>query len=253
MALKKERIHLIDELRGVAIIFVVFYHLFYNLETVGGIDLGFFNTPWFGTVRYVNTALLVLLSGISCNFSRSNLKRGAVCFLIGCGITAVTYFFLPQFLILFGVLHMFGLCMLLYGLLRPLLDKISPVIGILAGLFLFITMWNVPTGYITLFGFRIDLPYQLYSTFYLFPLGFPGTGFYSADYYPLIPWFFMFLTGGFLGVFIKEKRLPPYMDFLYDGRIHSRFLAFTGRHTLLIYLIHQPLLFGAVYLLANIL
>lgn len=61
----------------------------------------------------------------------------------------------------------------------------------------------------------------------------------SADYYPVIPWGFLFLAGAMGGYIFKCKNLP---GFLY--RNFCRPLAFIGRHTMIIYLVHQPLLFG---------
>ena len=72
---------------------------------------------------------------------------------------------------------------------------------------------------------------------YLFPLGLLADGFSSSDYYPLMPWFFLFCAGSFLGRWIKEGRA---FHWVYTARMP--FLEKLGRHTLLIYILHQPVL-----------
>ena len=78
------------------------------------------------------------------------------------------------------------------------------------------------------------------------PLGLVPPEMAWGDFFPIFPWLFVFLAGAFLGRYVKEGRFPP---FLY--KTHIRALAFVGRHSLLIYLAHQPLLFGILTLIAS--
>ena len=84
------------------------------------------------------------------------------------------------------------------------------------------------------------LPASLYRNLLTAYLGFPNPGFFSTDYFPLFPWFFLFLTGHFLHRLLEEKDL--------NQRLFSRgqvpVLNWMGRHSLIIYLLHQPVLYG---------
>ena len=89
-------------------IFVVLYHLGYDLAAIFGIDM-----PWFWnwpvqTFRDFMTGVLIVVSGFSCCLSKSNLKRGLMIFAIAMLLTAVTAAAMPSELILFGVLHFYG-------------------------------------------------------------------------------------------------------------------------------------------------
>ena len=70
---------------------------------------------------------------------------------------------------------------------------------------------------------------------WLFPLGLRRADFFSADYWPLLPWAFLYLLGAALGGFLPETAKP---------HAHLPALTFLGRHSLFIYLVHQPVLYG---------
>jgi uncharacterized membrane protein len=74
---------------------------------------------------------------------------------------------------------------------------------------------------------------------WLWPLGFMYSGFYSADYFPLMPWFFLFLLGTWLGGIIREQKEDSWLYI----PVHPA-LTWPGRHSLIIYLLHQPVLYG---------
>lgn len=97
--------------------------------------------------------------------------------------------------------------MLLSALLRRFLDRAPALPGAIASFVLFLFLRSVPMGYLGIGELQLfELPRQLYSVPFLFPLGLPGPGFYSADYFPLIPWIFLFWTGLFLWRFLR--RMP---------------------------------------------
>jgi len=77
--------------------------------------------------------------------------------------------------------------------------------------------------------------------------GFPEPGFESADYFPLLPWFFVFMLGAWFGIYVKERRLP---ERFFTQSVPV--LPWFGRHSLLIYLIHQPVLYGLTLLIITI-
>lgn len=148
--------------------------------------------------------------------------------------------------ILFGVLHLIGAAVLLSALLRRFLDRAPALPGAIASFVLFLFLRSVPMGYLGIGELQLfELPRQLYSVPFLFPLGLPGPGFYSADYFPLIPWIFLFWTGLFLWRFLR-----PYAEETVRGWPACRPLVWLGRHSLWAYLLHQPVLLGFIFLLS---
>ncbi len=241
---RPRRVHLMDELRGVLIIGVVLYHLLYDLAVLFPVGIPWMFSSWMNGARNVCTGTLIAISGISCHYTRSNLRRGLRTFGLGMLLTVVTALFMPSQLIIFGILHFFGAMMLLYALLQPLLEKIPAMAGIIGCVLLFLLTWTVFSGFIRLPGMTVYLPDFLYNKPLLFPLGFACQGIASADYYPLMPWGFLFLAGSFFGRYVRGDRLP---EFCY--RSHLPRLAWVGSHTMAIYLIHQPVIYGLLTLI----
>ncbi|MEG1874799.1 MAG: heparan-alpha-glucosaminide N-acetyltransferase domain-containing protein [Angelakisella sp.] len=242
---KKVRISFLDELRGFLIIFVMGYHLLYDL-VLFGVQLDWFFSPTMNNLRNLFVAALIIISGVSSHLSHSNLKRGAKTLLLALCLTLVTAIFMPTQLILFGILHFFGCAMLLYAVLQRPLSKIPPVWGFVASVLLFCITYDVYYGVLGIagLGLTVPLPQFLYNQPLLYPLGFSCQGLASADYYPLLPWFFLFVAGGFCGDSIKAGRFPA---FFY--RSHCKPLAAVGRHTMVLYLLHQPIVYGVLYLI----
>ena len=153
---------------------------------------------------------------------------------------------MPSEQILFGVLHLIGAAVLLSALLRRFLDCAPALPGAIASFVLFLFLRSVPMGYLGIGELQLfELPRRLYSVPFLFPLGLPGPGFYSADYFPLIPWIFLFWTGLFLWRFLR-----PYAEETVRGWPACRPLVWLGRHSLWVYLLHQPVLLGFIFLLS---
>lgn len=188
-------------------------------------------TEVFWVLQQIFVAAFLLISGICTAFSKSVLRRGGIITGAALVITLVTGFLLPAvgffgMEIWFGILHLFGLSMLLYGLFTCKKKWVS----VAAGLVLFIIL-------LIAYRFR-DLEFSLWIRTIL---GFPFPGFYSADYYPLFPFFFIFLAGTYLGPAVRDHRLPAK---LYEWRIRP--IEWVGRRSLWVYIAHQPIIFGIV-------
>ena len=247
---KSGRVFLLDEIRGLAIICMVVYHTMYDLKYIFGVDVPIFFEGWFDVIRDVFAGMFIFISGAVCRFSRNNLKRGVQCFFLGMIITFVTPFFSEGFVWL-GILHFLGISMMLFGLGEKLFDLLPPVAGLLIFGALFVLTWNIPRltadqlGNITAYGFfgiknvfEWEMPAVAYNEA-LFPLGLHSPGFGSSDYFPLLPWFFLFAAGSYFGVWAKENALPK---FFYQK--HIGWLCAVGQHTIWIYMLHQPVVFG---------
>lgn len=245
----RKRIHLLDELRGLSVFCMVFYHAFYSIGIIFHVPFFISLLKFFMPAEPFFAALFIVISGISSNLSRSNIFRGAKLLVVALAVTLVTYLVEPKFIILFGVLHMLSAAMLIYGILQKPLSKVPTIFGMTTCAVMFFLTYDVAFGWLGIKGlFGIKLPTFLYSTSWLFPLGLPNASFSSSDYFPLIPWFFAFLFGTFLGKYAAAERFPKF-----TYKKHIPFFSFLGRHALIIYIVHQPIIFGLTYAAAAIL
>lgn len=243
-----ERIGLIDEVRGFAILCMVVYHAVYDAVALFSFDFPFFFSPVMSWVRDLFAFGFIFISGASSRFSRSNGKRGAVCFGLGLGMSLVTLLIMPEQWIAFGILHCLGICMLLHPLLSRGLDRLPTWLGVGGLILLCLLTWELSYGHLGIEGLlSVELPRALYQTDWLFPLGLPSNDFFSADYFPLFPWLFAFLLGSYFGRWLKTGKVPAWVK-----GTHLRPLAFIGRHTLWIYLLHQPILYGIAIMIQSI-
>ena len=249
-----KRIHLMDELRGFAVFCMVFYHGFYTLAFLMGQSWGewlyrFFMPaePWFA-------GLFIFIAGISSNLTHSNLVRGVKLLGVALLVTLATAIAVPEELIVFGILHFLSVCMIAFGLLQLLRRRLGrteeppfrlwPVVVCAV---LFIVTRYLASGYLQIpFLLRVFLPSGWYQA-WLAPLGLPGPGFSSADYFPLLPWCFVFAAGTVVGRLAKAGKFPAWT---YPSRVP--FFSFLGRHALLIYVLHQPIIYGAALLVQAI-
>lgn len=228
----KLRIALLDAWRGLAILGMIVYHLLFDLLLFGVLtEQQMFSLP----MQLFQQAIcwsFILLAGASSCFSRNNYRRGIITLAVGLLIMLGGEFVGQP--IRFGILQCLGFCMLLYGLLQKPLSRLHPAWSILwmglFGLFYWLTRHVVaPVGW-------------------LYPFGFLAPDFYSADYFGLLPWFFLFLAGAGMGKKLRaaaQKQPTPAW-----ARCRSpAWLCWIGRHSLWIYLFHQPVLYGVTWLI----
>ena len=244
------RVHLLDEIRGFAIICMVVYHVGFLLKEFYAVRVPLMFDPWFYYVWAVFAGSFIFISGVACRYSRDNVRRGAKCFFLGMAVSYVTALAVPEVTILFGILHFMGVCMMLFGLCEKVIDKVPIKFGLPLCFLLMFATWNVIAG---LFGFggvnslfTIVLPSALYESGLLFPLGFKGSGFSSGDYFPLMPWGFLYLGGAYAGAWLKAGNAPTWV---YSCKLPVSVLRVAGRNTIWIYLAHQPVAMAVLYLL----
>lgn len=223
-----QRIWELDALRGICILGMVAVHMGYDL---GGLGYGT-ASPLFLFVQNWGGTVFLVLSGICVTLGRRHIRRGLLVF--GCGMlcTFVTLslyllgFAGKELIIYFGVLHCLGVCMLLWAVFSRMPNAVT---GMLAFLFCAV-------------GLRLEQAATV-TVPWLIPLGFQFPGFVSSDYFPLLPNLGYFLFGALLGrrwYRIPVSRLPR----IDPQRLSIRFLCLCGRHSLPIYLLHQPLIAG---------
>lgn len=236
----KKRYHLLDGIRGLVLISMILYHATWNLVYIYGMDW-----KWYmGKGAYIWQQSIcwtfILLSGFCWSMGGKPLKRGLGVFGSGILVTVVTLLVMPRNRVIFGVLTLIGSCMLLMIPLRKLFHRVKPEAGLMVGIALFILSRNVNDGYL---GFEVwnilKLPTNWYDNLLTAYVGFPAPSFFSTDYFSLIPWLFLFVVGYFLyGVCDKNDILQKQII-----AVKLPFFDFLGRHSLLIYLLHQPILY----------
>lgn len=242
---EQRRYSLIDAIRAVAVINMILYHLYYDI-LLFFTDDPIRQTPYPVWERMI-CITFILISGISLNFSRRGYRRGLIVGLCALLITLMTYLVTPELVIWFGILHFLCVAMLLTTALKKPLDKLSPIVGMILSFLLFMLCYGIPRGFIGLFSYPlIPLPDALYQYRWLSIFGFLSNGFYSADYFPILQWIFLYHFGYHLWRFLKGKQL----DRFFCRRIPV--LDFIGRHSLIIYMAHQPLLYGICYLIQSL-
>lgn len=229
----QKRIWELDALRGLCILCVIVVHFLFDLSYFGGLSLSL--SPAFLFVQQYGGVVFVLLSGLCATLGSRSLRRGLIVFGCGMGITLVSYLMVRlgmadnSVIVKFGVLHLLGVCMILYPLLRKLSTPALALIGAVL----------VVIGYY-LTGITVEAEW-------LFPLGLTYPGFTSGDYFPLLPHLGWYMLGIWLGrtLYREKKTLLP--GAAQDSPL-ARFFCFCGRNSLLIYLLHQPVCYGLLEL-----
>ncbi len=236
----------IDFFRGLAILLMVIYHLLFDLAYF---DISQLNVqPIFLMIfPRVIAFIFIFLVGVSLTLSYTRgkilfknqektslfskyLHRGVKIFFMGLLITVVTWFFIPNDFIIFGILHFIGIAIILQ---YPFLNKkyLNLVLGIV----------YIILGLVTM-QFTVNTPWLLW-------LGLRPAVFSTVDYFPLLPWLGVVSLGLFTGKILYRdyKRRYCLPDISTNFLIRS--FCYIGKHSLLIYLIHQPILILALYLL----
>ena len=231
----KQRIWELDALRGICILAVIAVHFIFDITVLFPIaswqpSQGFLVFQQWGGV------IFVLLSGVCVTLGSHSVKRGAIVF--GCGMvcTAVTagMYFLnianKSIIIYFGALHCLGACMMLW----PIFKKQNLISLLSLGA--------------TLVAIGFVLAEMRSANLWLMPLGLVTADFATADYFPLLPHLGFFLAGAALGrVLYKNKQtLLPNVN---ANAPVLRFLQLCGKHSLWVYLLHQPILNGICWLI----
>ena len=238
-AFSRPRRHGLDTIRGIALISMILYHASWDMVYLFGADWDWYRSDGAYVWQQITCWTFILLSGYCFHLGRRRLRRGIMAFGGGLLVTAVTLVAMPDTPVLWGVLTLLGSATLLTAPLDRLLARIPARAGLALSFCLFLLMGEVNAGYLGFEGVRIlALPEGLYANLFTAYLGFPAAGFSSSDYFPLLPWLFLFWTGYFL------YRLRPEEPHRELPRIPV--VTFMGRHSLLIYLLHQPLIYGVL-------
>lgn len=264
----KQRFWEIDFFRGFAVLMMISYHTIFDLDFFGIYNFNLTSGILWWYARTIAGSFIFLV-GISLSLSYSktkndkeaffkNTKRGLWIFSLGLLITFATWIYLKDGFVIFGILHFIGIAIIFsFPFLKY--QKFNLLYG-----FAFIVIG------IFLQFFTFDFNYLLW-------LGLTPKNFYTIDYVPFLPWFGLVLIGIFIGnVLYKEKKqllnksdseiaIENSKDLKFqhknkwfssnenrNGKFYNysfiKLICFFGRHTLLIYLIHQPIIISLIYI-----
>lgn len=232
-AARTARFPAVDLARGIAIVGMAVYHFSWDLAYFGLAAFDLLGDPFWLAFRAVVLSAFLLLVGVSHVLAqrrgfaaRPFLRRLGLIAASAAAITAASYVAFPQTFIFFGVLHCIALSsLLLLGVAR------LPSIAIAA---IAVACFAAPE--------LIDAPF--FDNAWLVWLGLATWTPASNDFVPLLPWFGMVAAGVVLGRVLAAKQTV--LRWQWQGA-SSNALQWAGRHSLIVYLLHQPVLFGSLY------
>ncbi|MDI6643983.1 MAG: heparan-alpha-glucosaminide N-acetyltransferase [Methanobacteriaceae archaeon] len=237
----------IDSLRGLAIILMIIYHFLFDLNYFNIYNINLSTEFYWWFTRFA-ASIFIILVGVSLTLSYSRslmmnsnkqkslfikyLKRGFKIFFYGIIITFITWIFIREDFIIFGILHFIGLAIILeYPFIKyRYLNLVLGIIFIIFG--------------IILSYFRLN--------FNLVWIGIVPLNLSTVDYFPILPWLGVVSIGLFLGnIFYRNYKRRFYLPDLSQNKF-IQFLSLLGRNSLTIYFIHQPLLIAVLYLFGGL-
>lgn len=207
---------------------MIVWHFLFDLTLVQLVPPPFLRTPLMELARYMIVGSFIAISGACARLSKRPLRRGLIVFGAALLVSAVTYLIGAP--VYWGILHLLGACMLLYAAARRRWEALPGIYACGAALLVFALTFALPMRA------RVDVPF-------LFPLGLRTAAFASADYYPLLPWGALFFAATAAGERLGD--MPPEKKYASAPRA----LAWLSRRSLLIYLVHQPVLLALAALL----
>lgn len=239
------RYNLIDNLRAFSIISMVLYHAAWDLVFLYGFDWQWYkNLPGFIWQQSICWCFIIL-AGFCHSMGRKPFKNALKVFSAGLLVSAVTWIITPNIRITFGVLTLIGSSGLIVCVCNKLLRRIKPELGLALFALFFLLFREINRGYLGFSAFELcSIPKSLYANYFTAFIGLPPKGFYSSDYFSLLPWLNLYLFGYYLHkVFSKYSIMK-----LLSGRRIKAF-SWLSKHSLIIYLLHQPVISALFYLI----
>lgn len=240
----RKRLCLIDEYRGFVVLNMIAYHAIWDMVYMFGVNMPWYKSEIGHTWQQWICWSFILVSGFCWQMGKRPLKRGMLVYGAGALISLVTVLVMPSAKVLFGVLTLLGSCMILMIPIHLIAQKVNAYVGAIGSFVLFLFTYHVNRGY---FGFGtvriIELPKEWYANAFTTYLGFMEKGFYSTDYFSVIPWLFLFITGYFLyNLVINNAKVRNVLE----TSICPPF-GWIGKHALIIYMLHQPVIYAVLY------
>lgn len=232
----QQRITIFDTVRGFTMLSMAGFHACYDLAYLYGWNMPWFTQGMFQDIWRASISWIFLfIAGWMCTLSHNNIKRAAKYALAALVVWLATTLVSVDDSVNFGIIYCMAACAGIVALADPVLKKISVKWGMPLCLVLFALTWSIPK--------------TVYPIPYLAWLGFPSPEFVSGDYYPIIPFIFMYLVGYFAAR--RAQRIDkPTPSWAYANPLPA--LAGLGRHALPFYLLHQPVILGVLELIYSV-
>ena len=215
-----KRIEKIDFLRGIAVIFMVVYHLFSLID--GKINTIYTQHPYFIITGYISRIIFISLLGFSYGLSNKKFNKvfnkTLLLILLSLIMNIVTYIFYPQNYIRFGILHFLTTSLILLSLF----SKINDMLPVISGIIMFIV-------YIFVVSKKTS------SNILLNSLGFQPN-YSTMDYFPIFKWFWVVGLGYISSNYLK-------VDNQNMNNVILKGISKIGKHSLWIYMLHFPIIF----------
>lgn len=231
------RLEKLDILRWIAIILMVIFHLNYSLVHIFKYDvLNFSDTFWF-IIWKIAVLLFIFIAGISFFLAENKygdkiikkyLKVSLYLWIIAWIISISTYLFSEKLYIRFWIIHFFALSFLLMLLFRRLR-------------YYNILLWIIIIVYGVYFLPIIENKY-LYFLWFMYPW------FVSSDYYAIFPYFWVMLLGYSFALYLNKIDKLDIFKLKSRKNIFYKNLEYLWKKSLIIYLIHQPIIIWFIYL-----
>ncbi len=240
---EKIRYDLPDSVRGICILGMVVYHTLFDINILADVQPNAGVIRWVDMIRDFGAAAFIFIAGFCFHFGSHRLRRFLVLSASGIIVSVVTRVVMPDTAVLFGILTFMGVSGGILSVCHPCLCRVPAGIGCVVSFLLFAVFFNAAFGYLGFFGINaIPIPQVLYRNYVTAFFGFPFPGFSSGDYYPLVPWFFICLTGYYCNFILLSNRKAT-------GLLRRKIPVFSwiGKYSLPIYLLHQPVIFGIIF------
>jgi len=225
----------IDALRGFAMLLMIAYHFCFDLQQFHFLQQDFNHNPFWLTARAVIVSLFLVIVGISLVLSRQQglrhfWQRAAMLALCAALVTVASMLMFPGSYIFFGILHFI---------------LVASLVGLL--LFRYSRFMLVPGIAIILAG--ISYSHPVFDQPWLQWIGLMTHKPITEDYVPMFPWLGVVLIGMFIADYVIVRRKADWLTtWLVDGKLPKPISLLTkpGRHGLLIYMVHQPILLAGL-------
>lgn len=238
----RPRLALLDSLRGFAVVLMAFYHGSWDADFLGLADIPLFTSlPWLALRAFI-LGLFLLLAGISLTLAHGEdvrwhafLRRLATVGASALLITACTRLAFDEGYVTFGVLHHIAVASVI-GLLVLRLTTVA--IGILAAALLVLPNF-------------VQVP--AFNGRWLAWTGLAAEPPFAVDHVPLLPWMGIVFIGILVGRAIGQEAANQIAPWRIWRPRHAggQLTCWLGRHSLVVYLVHQPIIFGILWLLAG--
>jgi len=235
---QKQRYMIVDVLRGLAIAMMFHYHFSFDLNHFGFISQDFYRDAFWLNYRTLIVSLFLSLVGISLVLAtqrrfnpKSYFRRLGMLVGFAALVSLASYIQFADRMIFFGILHFIA---------------VASVLGLAFTRFYWLNLM-LGTGLIILGS---QFQHIMFNQAWLQWIGLMTHKPFTEDYVPLLPWFGVVLLGIFIGKLVFVKQPQAWLIHWQSEQPLMRLLSFGGKHSLIIYMLHQPVFMGLLYLVS---